>query len=73
MNPQRIFGLLLLVVGLVLLFFGRNATDSVADTLSEGFTGKYTDKTMWYIVGGAAMGLVGLGLLIAGRGRIRSA
>ena len=73
MNPQRIFGLLLLVVGLVLLFFGLNATDSVADTLSEGFTGKYTDKTMWYIVGGAAMGLVGLGLLVAGRGRIRSA
>lgn len=68
MSSQRIFGLILLVVGVLLLLFGLNATDSVSDTVSEGVTGKYTDKTMWYLVGGAAMAVVGLALTLFGAG-----
>jgi uncharacterized protein DUF3185 len=69
MNSQRALGLVLLVVGVILFLFGLNATDSVADSVSEGLTGKYTDKTMWYIVGGLASALVGAALTFFGRVR----
>jgi hypothetical protein len=53
-------GLALLVVGGLLLYFGLHATDSVSESVQEGVTGKYTDKTTWYIIGGAVTALVGL-------------
>jgi uncharacterized membrane protein len=56
---SRALGIVMLVVGVVLLFFGLNATDSVSDTVSEGVTGRYTDKTMWYLIGGAALAIGG--------------
>jgi hypothetical protein len=59
MESERIIGFLLLVLGLVLFVFGLNATHSVADTVKEGFTGKYTDSTMWYLLGGIALVIVG--------------
>lgn len=72
MSP-RILGIVLLVVGLILLVFGLNATDSVADTVSEGFTGRFTDKTMWFLIGGAALAIGGAALAIRGGGRLRGA
>ncbi|HEV8113673.1 MAG TPA: DUF3185 family protein [Planctomycetota bacterium] len=68
MSP-RIIGIVLLVVGIVLVLFGLNATDSVADTVKEGVTGRYTDKTMWYLIGGAALIIAGGGLGLAGKRR----
>ena len=50
MSP-RILGIVLLIAGLILVAFGLNATDSVADSVKENFTGRYTDKTMWYLIG----------------------
>ncbi len=73
MSTQCILGLVLLVVGGVLLVFGLNATDSVADEISEGLTGKFTDETTWYILGGLALALVGGLTLFVGSGRARSA
>lgn len=67
MSTQRIAGIVLLVVGVVLLILGINASDSVADQVSETFTGRFTDTTTWYIVGGIGLGLLGL-LLILVRG-----
>jgi hypothetical protein len=64
---SRVLGLVLLAVGVALLLFGVNATDSVADTLKEGFTGKYTDKTMWFIIGGIAAAVAGLGMAVLGK------
>lgn len=72
MNSQRILGVVFLVVGVVLFLFGLNATDSVADTVSEGFTGKYTDETMWFIIGGLVAAIVGFVLMLGGR-RLHSA
>ncbi len=60
MSQQRIIGIVLLVVGLVLLIMGMNASDSIADQVSETFTGRFTDKTTWFIVGGIGLGLLGL-------------
>jgi uncharacterized membrane protein len=60
MSSQRLLGLALLVVGGLLLYFGLHATDSVSESVKEGVTGKYTDKTTWYIIGGAVTALIGL-------------
>jgi len=69
MSSNRVLGLVLLVVGIALLAFGLNATNSVVDTVKEGVTGKYTDKTMWYIIGGLASAVLGAALtLFGGRG-----
>lgn len=62
MSPQRIAGIALFVIGVVLLVIGMNASDSVADRWSNFFTGHFTDTTMWYIVGGIAMIIIGLPL-----------
>lgn len=67
---SRALGIAALVVGLVLVVFGLNASDSVADSVSEGFTGRFTDKTMWYLVGGGALAALGLGMTLLGRGRL---
>lgn len=64
---SRALGILMLVVGVVLLAFGLNATDSVSDTVSEGMTGRYTDKTMWYLIGGAALAIGGALMAFFGR------
>jgi hypothetical protein len=70
MNTQRIFGVVLLVVGISLLIVGVNASHSAADQLSNTFTGKFTHDTTWYIFGGGAAALFGLLLVVMGpRGR----
>lgn len=63
MNSQRIGGFILLVVGVILLIIGINASESVGDQVSNFFTGQFSDKTMWYLIGGGAMAAVGVGLL----------
>ena len=74
MSSQRIFGLILLVVGALLLLLGLNATDSVTESVKEGVTGRYTATTTWYLVGGGAMALLGLALTVfGGGGRVHSA
>jgi hypothetical protein len=73
MSPQRIVGMILLVVGVGLLLFGLNAADSLTEEVSESLTGRYTDTTTWYILGGLAMALVGGALALVGGGRTRSA
>lgn len=69
MTPQRLAGIALLVIGIILLIVGLSSSDSVADQVSETFTGRFTDKTMWYILGGAAMAVVGVILLAVRRGK----
>jgi len=71
MSPQRIFGAVLLVVGVILLIVGMNASHSVADRLSNTFTGRFTEGTTWYIIGGIALAILGLFVaLFGGRGKI---
>jgi hypothetical protein len=63
----RVIGIVLLVLGVILLGFGLNASDSVADSVKEGVTGRYTDRTMGYLIGGAIAAVAGIGLLLSGR------
>ena len=70
MSQQRIFGIVLLVVGAILLIVGMNASHSAADQISNTFTGRFTHETLWYILGGGAAALFGLLLVVGGtRGR----
>jgi hypothetical protein len=66
MSPTRIFGIVLLVVGIVLFIVGMNASHSVGDQISNSFTGKFTQNTAWYIYGGLAAGLAGLLMVVFG-------
>lgn len=63
MNTSKLIGIGLLVLGGVLLFFGLNATQSVGEELSEAFTGKYSEGTMFYLIGGGIAIVAGLFML----------
>ena len=64
MNFQRIVGPALIVLGVILTVIGVNASHSFSDQMSDLFRGRFTDSTNWYILGGAAVAVVGLGLTV---------
>lgn len=67
MGTSRVMGIVLLVVGLVLLYFGWQASQSVGDQITETFTGRFTDSTMWFLILGAAAAVGGLLLAVVRR------
>ena len=71
-NPIRIGGIVLLVVGVVMLIYGVNAAHSLADKLSQTWSGRVTERTTWYIIGGIGIGLAGV-LMAAFGGRGKNA
>ncbi|MDX1802215.1 MAG: DUF3185 family protein, partial [Marinobacter sp.] len=42
---SKLMGVVLLVVGIILLYFGWQASQSMGGQLSETLTGRYTDET----------------------------
>jgi hypothetical protein len=56
----------LLVVGVALLAYGLQASHSFSNEVSRTFTGSPTDKTMWFLIGGAVAALVGFAGLFRG-------
>ena len=58
--------LALLVVGVILLIYGANASDSIGSSFSRLFTGSPTDKTVWLLIGGAVATVVGGAGLLRG-------
>ncbi len=63
MGTSRLFGIILLVGGLIVLGLAYQQSGSFGDQTKHFFTGDYRDKTTWMIViGGIAsvLGLVGL-------------
>jgi drug/metabolite transporter (DMT)-like permease len=67
MSGNRIIGLVLVVVGIVLLVFSMNASQAPVDQVTQTFTGRFTQTTMTYLIIGI-IAVVGGGLL-ALRGR----
>lgn len=59
---MRIFGIVILIVGLVILGFGINSSQAIGEKVIENLSGRFTSKTMWYIIGGIAL-IVGGGAL----------
>ena len=66
MKPAKLVGLLLVVVGGGLLYFGITATEAPVEELTQTLTGRYSDQTMIYLIGGAAAAVVGLAMLVKG-------
>ncbi len=66
---MRVIGIVLLVVGAVLLYFGLQATDAPLEQVRESVTGDYSDQTMLYLIGGAAAAVGGIALLLVGSKR----
>jgi len=64
---RRFVGVGIVVVGVILVIAGLNASDSVSSRFSRLFTGNPTDKTIWLLIGGAVAVLVGGSLLFTGR------
>lgn len=63
MPTNKILALVLLVVGLILLFFAYQSSQSVGDQVTEAVTGRFTDATTWYLILGAASTVSGIGML----------
>lgn len=59
MGSQKLVGLVLLVVGIILFYFGWQASQSIGEQLTETFTGRFSDETTWYLIGGAVAVVVG--------------
>ena len=62
MEMNRILGAIVFAIGVVLLILAYNATNAPLEELSNTLTGRYSDRTMWYLVLGIAAA-VGGGLL----------
>ena len=61
---NKLFSIILLVVGIVLIVYGVAASNSVGSSVSRAVTGSPTDKTLWLMIGGvAAAGLGIMGIL----------
>ena len=60
MRNAKLIGIALLVIGAILLYFGYNATHSTAEKIGEAFTGRYSDETMIYLIGGGVAAVAGL-------------
>ncbi len=56
----------LLVGGIILVLYGASASDSAGSSVSRMFTGAPTDKTIWLLVGGGVLAVLGLAGLFRG-------
>ncbi len=66
MDISRVLGIAALVVGAILLFFGLHSIQSVTEQVVEGVSGRYTDHTMWYIISGAVLLILGAAFTFKG-------
>jgi len=64
MNNTKIIGIALLVLGAILLYFGINATEAPMEEMGEALTGRYSDDTMLYLIGGGIAAVAGLFLVL---------
>lgn len=63
---NRIPSLACLVVGIILIVYDANASDSLSSDFSRFFTGTPTDRAIWLILGGAAAAIIGTAGLLRG-------
>jgi hypothetical protein len=63
-SASKIIGLILLVGGAGLAFWGYQMSGSLTSELSKSLTGALPDEVMYRYIGGAASAAVGLFLLV---------
>ncbi len=57
---NKAIGLALLAVGIALIIYGIDASNSASSAISRTFTGSPTNKTLWLLLGGIASAICGL-------------
>lgn len=67
MGTNRLIGIGLIAVALVLFYFGYQSSQSVGDQIHETFTGRFTDATTWLFIGGVAAIMAGGALILVRR------
>jgi hypothetical protein len=60
MAMQKAIGVACLVAGILLLVWGYNAHQSVGSQLQETFTGSPSDKSMYLLISGVVLSILGL-------------
>jgi drug/metabolite transporter (DMT)-like permease len=66
MHWSRILGIALLVGGVILLILGWNASEGFTEQVHETVTGRFTDETRNYFIGGGIAAVVGVVLMMFG-------
>ena len=66
---NNIAGLAIFALGIVLLIFGFNESHSFGSDVSRFFTGNPTNRSLWFLIGGAVAVVAGLVLAIRGARR----
>jgi multisubunit Na+/H+ antiporter MnhB subunit len=66
---MNIIGLAVFALGIVLLIFGFNESQSFNSDVSRFFTGNPSDRSMWLIAGGAVAVIAGMILALRGMKR----
>lgn len=64
MDNKKVIAVILLVLGAILLYFGLNASQSPVEEIGEALTGRFSDSTMLYLVGGGVAAVAGLVMLL---------
>jgi LPXTG-motif cell wall-anchored protein len=54
----------LLAGGVVLIVYGFNSSNSIGSDFSRFFTGSPTDQTIWLMIGGVVLAVLGTGGLL---------
>jgi len=60
---KKLIGVILLVLGLGLAFWGYQLSGSVGSQLTKAISGSYTDKVMMMYIGGAISMIAGIFIL----------
>jgi hypothetical protein len=60
MYLHKLIGVICLAIGLVLLYLGHEASQGFGSTVKNFTTGSPTDKVIYYYLGGAVLGAVGV-------------
>ena len=56
----------LVIIGVILIIYGVNASNSFDSDLARFFTGSPTNRTIWFLIGGVLASSVGLYGLLRG-------
>jgi hypothetical protein len=57
---QKAIGVACLVVGVLLLVWGHNISQSVGSQVKEAVTGSPVDRAMYFYIGGAVLSIFGM-------------
>lgn len=61
---NKALGLALLAVGIALIIYGVDASQSTSSSISRAFNGTPTNKTLWLLLGGIASAICGVVLTL---------